>query len=275
VRRLSLEALEPRQLLAGAGSPILPDALADGAAWTRDAAERFYSALPAPAGESATPRDVAGARATTAGNVQVSLKDGNLVLAGNNKRASIVITQDAVGTYRVTGQDGTTINGESSPAVVQANGIQLTMGAAGDSVRLENMSVRGGLSISSGAGSDHVSVDNIEVLGSFSIVTGRGADVVLGSRFDVYGNLAVTAGDGTDVVCFDQFHVDRTYSVAGDGGKDILATLLGNVGEDTTIYLGSGNDAVSVAHLLGGGSLAVSGQAATSCNCWASRWEVR
>jgi hypothetical protein len=254
-----VESLEPRQLLASAALLSLPDPGASDPPPVEDVAQSFYESVTHSPAESAAMAKAASAQAVSHGNVRASLRKGNLVLVGNNKPSSITITQVVDGTYSVTGMGTTTVNGKASPVVVKAKGIQVTMGAARDFVRVENVSVKGGLSIITGKGNDQVSIYNIEVLGRFSMTTGWGADVILGSKFDVYGSLVVSASSGNDVVSFDQFNVKRDYSVVTGGGKDIVSTLFGNIVQKAGIYLGSASDLVSVAHVNVGRNLVVSG----------------
>jgi len=143
-------------------------------------------------------------RETPAGNVNVTFAAGVLninavddltgagILAGNNNQ-QIVIQGTGAGSFDVTGEPGTKINGvdggKFSKAGVTAINVNMKLG--NDRVSVFGADLSGKLSIIGGAGNDEVRLgkNNVDTstFGSVSIANGDGDDTVTGR-----GNLTVT-----------------------------------------------------------------------------------
>lgn len=150
--------------------------------------------------------------ALAAGDVQVSVANGNLIIRGDSRDNNIILTENGV-----IGRAGTTVNGERSiltPGGV-TNDVHIEMKGGDDFVRVElpgtNFAIPHDLEISMGSGADILELLQVKVPNDTRIETGDGNDIVfidgvLGPidfvRPDFAGAFKLETGSGDDLFEF-------------------------------------------------------------------------
>ncbi|MFM8291856.1 MAG: hypothetical protein ACKOC4_09175 [Planctomycetia bacterium] len=187
-------------------------------------------------------------RRCMAGDVSADLEDGRLELDGDGQDNEILVQQIGAETFRVTGLNGTTVNGQASQVFASA-GIDLDIDLKGgnDLLVIDDSADRPlvvrTLMIDLGTGSDEAEIDNLIVseADTVEIKLGKGSendadDLVIDDAVFA-GSVKVTTGNGSDdVVVTDTF-------VAGDLTIDLS-------GGNDDVMLGGVNDRVDVARKL-------------------------
>lgn len=200
-------------------------------------------------------------RALLAGDVAVSVVDGNLLINGDELDNAISIaagaTADAV---LVTGLDtagvATTINGAAVAGGVEFTGVSgdilIRMGDGNDSVAVGAMTVQG-LRIRTGRGDDDVALGaGLVVEGNLKVQTDGGDDSVTAVDTTIHGNAQIETGFGDDDVSLSGVVVIQTDEEEEDGEESaenghggigplgrVLGALFGHNDED---YCGSDED---------------------------------
>ena len=162
-----------------------------------------------------------------AGNVNVSVRNGDLVILGDNLANEVeVVATEVAGQFSVTGL-GTSINDAFDPVVVD--------GVVDDLV----VNLRRGANRLTLDGGDNA-------LDSARIKLGRDGDTVELTRLELAGNLTVVASGGDDEVLLDRVRSLRRIRVSGGGGDDHIG--LYTTGAETLMSpLGGGEDWLEVA----------------------------
>jgi hypothetical protein len=200
--------------------------------------------------------------------VLASVTDGDLVVNGDNQADQVTIIQSLQngtpipGRYFITGQNGTTINGQAGLFFENVtDDILINLNGNNDRLTLGNDTngdfiVPDDLEISMGLGNDVVTIDRITVRDDATIITGDGNDSVsfkgtIGSLAGIDGgnnDLTIDTGARADNVRLENTFVrrDLNISTGTDGFADIVDLLVMNVGDDTTISTGGGGDTVRI-----------------------------
>ncbi len=147
-----------------------------------------------------------------AGNVQVSLENGNLLIQGDGHDNNIIVTENGI-----AGRAGTTVNGERHifiPEGVTGN-IEIKMKGGNDFVRMElpgtNFAVPHDLEIDMGSGADMIELLQVKVPEETRIDTGSGNDIVFIDgvfnpnefvRSEFTGKFKLETGNGEDIFEF-------------------------------------------------------------------------
>jgi hypothetical protein len=172
-------------------------------------------------------------RQLLAGDVSVSVVEGNLIVEGDELENQVAITAGPEpGAYIVRGLDGTNIVQSPAPAegmppvsevVVTGvtGGARIGLGAGDDRLVLANVGFRGGVSVRMGEGNDGVAIGlrpvpmpnaqpaslppmdapgSVRIGGPLNIGTGEGNDRVQIDQAGIGGQLHVETGMGDDVV---------------------------------------------------------------------------
>jgi len=147
-----------------------------------------------------------------AGNVQVSVVNGNLIIQGDNRDNNIIVTEG-----NIAGRAGTTINGERRifPPEGVTGDIVINMKGGNDFVRVElpgtNFAVQHDLEINMGPGNDILELLQVRVPEETRIDTAGGHDIILidgvfrASEFnrpEFTGKFTVDTGSGEDLLEF-------------------------------------------------------------------------
>jgi hypothetical protein len=147
--------------------------------------------------------DTLEGRVMLSGNVAVSVVSGNLVVRGDASANSIVLNHSGLtkNKVRVSGADGTTINGAAGPIIFSAvHGLNLKLGDGNDSLKLDDLTFDHAVLIDAGAGDDNVQIEkhgsnsgppSLFKLGT-TVNMGAGSDFLsIGAKL---GNRAVFSG---------------------------------------------------------------------------------
>ena len=213
-------------------------------------------------------------RRLLAGDVRVIPSEGSLFVRGDNEANQIEITSadDAQGSIRITGIDGTTVNGQSEFLVtgeaaqvfqgfrvnmgrgddvlkidgVTSGGRTIIYGSAGDdAIGLDDVTV-GTATIQTFTGDDIVSLDNVIATGVLRILTLDGNDSVGISGLEGSENALIVTGSGNDRVAMKSSRIDRSFSTLTFDGDDYIGLDDVSVGLNFRVYAGDGADKVSV-----------------------------
>ncbi len=160
-------------------------------------------------------------RSLLSGNVTVTTDaDLNARIVGDNKSNAIEITLDSGGGYRITGVDGTKVNGVAVVAIRTQSAMKfaIDMGNGNDRVSFNGTFATQLLSISTGNGNDIVSLSGTTHFGDIAIQTGNGKDSVSLGSIHGTGALSVDTGTGNDsITVAAPSHVDGDARITGAG----------------------------------------------------------
>ncbi len=141
-------------------------------------------------------------RELKAGNVSVSVVNEELRVVGDNNANQIEIHQSVGNIYKVTGLNGTKINGKEDKLFSFKGGISVDLKGGDDKFVmggvLFNDDVHGNLNVTMGAGKDKVILGKVNVQGTTTINTDNDADQV--TLDGSYRTLNVNTGAGDDIV---------------------------------------------------------------------------
>ena len=145
--------------------------------------------------------------AQAAGTVQVSVKNGNLEIRGDDASNCIKITgKGGAGEYAIGGCDSTLVNGGSSvPYSGVKYDLKFNMQGGNDTVIIaddDGDTVLDDLEINTGTGNDTVEVHHFAVLGEMHINTGSGNDLVIIDGVAARHSSQINTGSGIDYTVF-------------------------------------------------------------------------
>jgi len=201
--------------------------------------------------------------AWSAGDVRASADGaGNLTIRGDRLANGILLSgsgEAPEGALRLTGESGTTVNGEAEVGVLATGRIRVLLGPGDDVLRIE-AEIPGDVTIRAGAGNDRVELFGGEVRGELRIEAGAGADAVTSIGSVHGGSVRIDTGRGADLVyegfsCFGgSFAIDTgpgADAVSVDPPSNILVVPCGVRG-DLVVETGTGADQVSIGTILDG-----------------------
>jgi len=163
--------------------------------------------------------------AMAAGNVQVSVFQGQLSVTGDSADNDVTISgTPSTAIYEVTGNNGTTINGAGAP---------FTTGVANREVFIEMVS-----------GSDTVSIIDATFTRTMSVEFGSAVNSFSMNNVTLNKNLKLTMGLGTNSVSFVDSEITEPSKMKFDDGVDVIE--FDNVEYRGGIYTKDGNDIVTI-----------------------------
>lgn len=169
-------------------------------------------------------------------NVAVKQSGKTLVIEGDNAANHLLLEQIGVDRYRVSGENGTRLNGQTDPLEFRKiNGVVISLRRGDDALEVRGAAGASGnwLIIVSGDGHDRITLDTIRQRGDTTIIADNGNDEVnvVNAMFE---RLVVLLGDGNDTfraagsVVTSSKKASRVPLVDGDHGTDTIdAGLLG------------------------------------------------
>jgi hypothetical protein len=203
-------------------------------------------------------------RTMLAGDVAVSVVQGNLKIEGDIQANEIAVTDLGGGQVEVAGQNGTTINGQAGPLTFASvlRSVKIELKEGDDVVRFtgNNQNSLKGVAIETGAGADTVSVDDVFAR-YLKVETGSDNDIV--NVLDASAKeVKIETGRGNDTVNLGNTSLQSDATVQAHelkietgGGNDIVqiqdAVLQTH---EAKIETGSGDDTVTVQDLQAQGS---------------------
>ena len=196
-------------------------------------------------------------RACMAGDVTVTVDGGTVRILGDGVANQIQVDQVTPDLVRVTGLDGTTVNGQVAAVVPLANR-ELRIDMKGGDDLLETDDFNGQplivqrLKIEMGDGEDSVEIDDLQVLGdnAVEIKLARNEasekDILSIDNAFFQGNVSVTTGGGDDFVSIDTVEFRKDLTIQAGSGSDDVSVDDSDVTRDLQIYTSAGDDVVEV-----------------------------
>jgi len=198
--------------------------------------------------------DALESRTHLSGNVIATVANGSLVVRGDGDANQLIIelgpildVVGAVPTVTITGLDGTTINGQSSPAnfAQVTRDLRVKLAGGDDVLTLRVMSTGRDLSVDLGRGADAVTLDGVAV-GRNLAVRGAGGPKSLDLRnVTVAGRTSLATGAQADTVSLaDSTFTGKATIRTGAGDDAITGTAVFAAGR--SINDGPGEDAFTI-----------------------------
>jgi hypothetical protein len=213
-------------------------------------------------------------RVVPAGNVLASFKGNILSITGDNLANSISIVGNANGTFTVTAADGGTVNGSTTPFVIDTAGngqtgsnkgkpaapkapfrLMINMRGGNDIVDITGGDARVGknTSIKLGQGNDELTVDGL-FAGDNSRYEGESGNDILTVTNSTFGLSALLSGGvGNDTLSVDSTDFGKAARVDAGNGNDLIKVTGSTFGSDAFFNMGPGNDDLQ----LGGNTFTV------------------
>ena len=188
-----------------------------------------------------------------AGDVQVAFDSADsrdLEITGDDQDNWIVIEQVSDDRVRITGNDGTTINGQSNPLEFTVrDDMRINMHGGDDHVGIDGVSLDGrshsDLEINTHDGDDRIYFWDSYVRDDATFDTGDGDDLVLARDSHVRDNFTVKGRSGDDSLLLRDVEADDVWVYAG-GDKDEVEFRNVNSADELYASMGSGDDVLSV-----------------------------
>jgi hypothetical protein len=208
-------------------------------------------------------------RSLMTGNVTVAVQNHTLIVTGDNHANDIQIEQSASGQFTITGLNGTTINGHTTPMSFTGvtKDVKIDLKDGSDKVRMGGVdglnfpavNIQGNLSIKTGNGNDHVAI-NANIKGNLDIDAGSGNDTVelLGVKVGSAGGnqnatvqMGSSAGNGFDTLDGIDFNIAHDFSIKTANSTTGLslymdANAANSVGHDLNLQTGNGADNMAI-----------------------------
>ena len=166
-------------------------------------------------------------KAMLAGDVIVSVVEGNLIIEGDELGNEIAVSSgETAGTYIIRGLEGTTVklgeDGEPAPEtglVVEGvrRNVRINLGDGDDAVTVNDARFRHGLSIATGAGADEVNIGNADETPAPAL-----SAAATDANVSVRGALLIRTGADNDTVNLGNVHVGGLIGISTDGGDDTV-----------------------------------------------------
>lgn len=185
-------------------------------------------------------------RVLCAGDVAVRFARGGLSLRGDAGANAILIERDGAGPgVRVTGQDGTTLNGQAGPLTFGAvtRDLKAKLGGGDDRFTISGVNVGRNLSLDTGEGKDAVALDGGRVGRCLSVKGKSGAKSVDVRFADVGGRTKVSTGNEADAVNLGGSTFAKRVSLSTGKGDDAI-TLASEFAKGRSVKDGPGNDSL-------------------------------
>lgn len=182
------------------------------------------------------------------GNVQVRVTGNrNLILTGDAAGNGVRIFTNAAGFVAVEGLGDTTIQGLSSPFVLEGwtsvpGRISANLRGGDDAVLIQDVEVGRNVSVNTHDGNDFVLINNVMTSGSISLRSASGNNTFSVSNSQVGNALIVRTGNGSDMVHSDAITVGGRTVVNTRGGDDLFVTEDSTFGRDAVFQAGADND---------------------------------
>lgn len=212
-------------------------------------------------------------RLLLAGNVLASVDHGDLVVRGDGADNAIQITQESPGIYKVTGLDGTTVNGvaaftnttevtddfdirmhkgadhvliQGTSAITVPDDLRVRTGRGNDGVSLKDVTVNDDTQIRLRADDDSLNIVDSTFKDHFKLRAATGLDkiAVEGSQFDDDADLRTGAGDDIVVLCDSTFNREAEAHLRD--GADTLYVGGSTFHDKTELFGGDGTDLLKV-----------------------------
>ena len=191
-------------------------------------------------------------RAMLAGDVTATLLGQTAFLTGDSAANDIQVTiQD--GNVVVAGLNNTTINGSSEAFVLAQNSTSFSgsivarLVGGDDQFEISEVTVNGRLKVDGGTGNDTLLVSNaVTVDGNLTLKGGPGNNTLAVSDANIGGLASLVGGNGNDLITVADSAVGGSIIGLGRRGNDDVVVSNTTIGRDVLISLAAGDDDVAV-----------------------------
>lgn len=185
-----------------------------------------------------------------AGNVEVRVSDGDLIIEGDDEANAVAVFQNQDGAIVVVGA-GTTINGvdEEFIAFETADSIpddlRVNMNGGANIFIAQDLSINDDFRFRSNGENDFLLAENVNVNGDLNVDTDSGDDIVGLNEVLVAGRSDFSLDGGNDVLGVVASHHQGNVRVKARGGDDMVITDGSRFGAGAALDMSSGNDTVA------------------------------
>ncbi|MEP3478088.1 MAG: peptidylprolyl isomerase [Fuerstiella sp.] len=191
-------------------------------------------------------------RAMLAGDVTATLLGQTAFLTGDSAANDIQVTvQD--GNVVVAGLNDTTINGSSEAFVLAQNSTEFSgsivarLVGGDDQFEISEVTVNGRLNVDGGTGNDTLLVSNgATVGGNLTLKGGSGNNSLAVSDANIGGHAWLVGGNGNDLMTVADSTIGGSIIGLGRRGNDDVVVSNTTIGRDVWISLAAGDDDVAV-----------------------------
>ena len=182
------------------------------------------------------------------GNVQVRVSGRrNLILTGDSAGNGVRIFTNAAGSIAVEGLGDTTIQGLSTPFVLDGwttvpGRISANLRGGDDAIIVQGVQVGRNLSVNTHDGNDFVLINNVTTGGSVHLRSRSGNNTFSISNTQVGNALTVRTGNGSDSFQSNAVTVRGRTVVTTRGGDDLFVTEDSTFRRNAVFYGGANND---------------------------------
>lgn len=147
-----------------------------------------------------------------------------LTVTGDGSPNDLAVTMVSIGTYTLTGRNGTLVNGEAAVTFEGVRTFDFDLANGDDVLQFTDVIVRGSLRVRLDEGADTVRLSGVRVRGRTAIRGEGGDDHVITSGNSVFaGTFAVSGGDqGDRIELTDSTFRNRVSIGTGDGANVVL-----------------------------------------------------
>jgi hypothetical protein len=189
-------------------------------------------------------------RKVFAGDVSADVVNGNLVITGDSASNQIEVTQTALNWYKVTGLNGTEINGRADRLFRVTGGMTMNMNGGNDVVKIGgeifDIDIDGALTVNGGSGIDTVTLLNADVDGNITIDTDDGADIVRVSAIFGLGNLTIRTDAGADEVDVNVSTISGFTNIDTGSENDVVDLLFAKFNGGLKVNTQAGEDSINL-----------------------------
>ncbi|HYC00612.1 MAG TPA: hypothetical protein VEC57_15870 [Candidatus Limnocylindrales bacterium] len=164
--------------------------------------------------------------AMAAGNVNVSVFQGQLTISGDSADNDVTISGTASPSrYLVTGNNGTTVNGMGAPVTtdVANREVFIEMLSGSDTVSIVNATITRTVEITFGNGTNSLSMNNVVMNKNLKLIMGLGTNSINFVDTEITEPSKITTDDGMDTIEFD--NVEFRGGIFTKDGNDIVTIL--------------------------------------------------
>jgi len=185
--------------------------------------------------------------ARAAGDVSTVLSKGALVVRGDGLGNALEITQEEAGSYRITGLQGTTIDGQHSLVVLGVQGdVRVEGGDGDDTLRLIGCVLADDLRVMAGTGHDSVRLESLVVAGDVLVSGASGDDLIEVSACEVGGKMRLLGGSDDDFIGLGFGSCQQALQIKTGAGNDEVFFVVQSALQPTKVALGGGDDSLEL-----------------------------
>jgi hypothetical protein len=188
-------------------------------------------------------------RRLLAGNVNVAVIGGHLIISGDNAANGITIEPhpEEDGTFIINGDLDTSLSGEFGTKFMSGvtGDVRISLRGGGDRVVIRGIEVAKNLVIDSGAGDDRVELRDVAISQRLTVWTDTGADRVIVTDVHSRGQTHLSTGFGYDLIATAGLVSDGDASIRTGAGIDTVSLAESTFNGDLLILSTPGQDRIT------------------------------